>query len=664
MPIRFRLAIYLVIALSLIISLVIYANYEQNKLYIKLNSIQTTSATLLQSTEQLDNNFQKQLLAWTNLLLRGQDSDHYHEYLNIFYSQERNTRKLIKNLIHNLESYTAAKKSAVQFQQAHNLIGTRFRKALIIYNESNKPAYDADQFIFESVKKPVLLLSGIKNNILIKQKSLLQTTQDEFKSEQTFIIIVFVILLFNIVAIFILLLDKYYANPLYKTTQVAKSISKGDYSQRISEDLPGEFNHYAKAFNHMINNLSKINEDLISNMNELHGEISIRKMLEKELKNKHLVAEDASKAKSEFLSTMSHELRTPLNVVTGYIELLNMTPLTDDQKNYIKSIQAGSTSLLSIINDILDFAKIESGKLNIDLSSFSIRDMLDEINDMFSLTTVEKNIQFTITTSANVPDSIISDFNRLKQILVNLLSNAIKFTDNGYVKLLVNAIAAESNSTVNLNFIVEDSGIGIHQEYLDKIFNHFEQQSGQDSRKYGGSGLGLAISKKLALLLNGDLTVKSQLDNGSTFTLSLNDVEVSKSHIPSMQDSPEIVLPPATVLIADDMAANRKLLINYLRNHPVNFIEACNGKEAVDLAKQHIPDLILMDIKMPEMDGTEASTILRSDKTTRDIPIIAISASSIHEDNTELKEALFDEYLTKPLKLNTLIHKLSIYLNK
>ncbi|MCW9030870.1 MAG: ATP-binding protein [Gammaproteobacteria bacterium] len=375
-------------------------------------------------------------------------------------------------------------------------------------------------------------------------------------------------------------------------------------------------------------------------------------------------AERSNQDKSDFLSRMSHELRTPLNVVTGYIELLNTTPLSKEQQDYIKSVQAGSSSLLSIINDVLDFAKIDSGKLTIDFSTLSINDMLDELNNMFSLTAAEKNIQFNITTSANVPDSINSDFNRLKQILVNLLSNAIKFTEHGSVNLLIDATPAEIASRIKLVFKVEDSGIGIHEEYLDKIFNHFEQQSGQDSRKYGGSGLGLAISQKLALLLNGELTVTSYLNQGSTFTLTLNDVEVTQNHNPSADELPEIVLRPATILIADDMEANRKLLINYLRNHSITFLEACNGTEAVQFAQEQNPDLILMDIKMPEMDGIEATTILRANDATKDIPIIAISASSIHEDNSDLKEKLFNDYLTKPLKLNTLIQKLSLYLNR
>ena len=662
MPIRIRLGIYLFIAFSLIMSLMFYAHYVQQQLYLKLSKIQSTSSTLVQSTIELDNNFQKQLLAWTNLLLRGQNDNKYHEYLTLFYDQERNTRNDTILLIDKLTEYQEARQTALRFKDAHNLVGLRFREALEIYNESTTPAYDADSFVLDSVNTPVLLINEIKNNILKQQKLLLETTQNRFHEEELVIFIVFIILTINIVTIFLLLIDKYYGKPLSKTINVAKNIAQGDYKQRIDENLPGEFNLYATAFNQMIDQIAATNKELVSNMNNLENEIVVRKELEQELKNKRLVAEDAARSKSEFLSTMSHELRTPLNVVTGYVELLQTTDLSETQRNYIHSIQSGSTSLLSIINDVLDFAKIEAGKLGIDFSALSVTDILDELNNMFTLAAKEKNLRFSISTTANVPNSIVSDFNRIKQILVNLLSNAIKFTENGHVNLLVDARPTNNPTTINLFFTVEDSGIGIHEEYLDKIFNHFEQQSGQDSRKYGGSGLGLAISKKLALLLNGDLTVTSTIDHGSRFTLALYDIEITQSDSTPTSKSPEVVLPKSTILIADDMEANRKLIMNYLRSHPVQFIEAANGNEAVKMAQEHKPDLILMDIKMPDMDGIEATQILRNDDSLKDIPIIAISASSIHEDNAELKETLFDEYLTKPIRMSNLVQQLSRYL--
>ena len=400
-----------------------------------MNQIHETSSNLIHLTEQLDNNFQKQLLAWTNLLLRGQEPTEYHFYLQNFYTQERKTRSEVKLLSSKLNDYIFAKQSANNFISAHNELGFKFRKALKIFNQSTTPAYDADQFIWGSVAIPTDLLSLIKNDILSQQKILIAETKTSLTREKDILLYtsIFFILLFLI--LFIWILDISIGRPLSKTTTVAKNISNGDFSQRVSENLPGEFNLFATAFNNMMDHISATNKYLNENMKTLQDEIHVREDLEKELHNKRLIAEDASRSKSEFLSTMSHEIRTPLNIIIGYLELLNLTELTDEQQNYLQSVQSGSSSLLSIINDVLDFAKIEAGKLNIEYNILSLSDLTNEINHMFFLPAETKNIQFTITISDNVPKGIISDFTRLKQILVNLISNAIKFTEKGFVKL-------------------------------------------------------------------------------------------------------------------------------------------------------------------------------------------------------------------------------------
>ena len=665
MSIRIRLGLLLSVALLIIMSLAIYASNAQNNLHLDLNKIKSTSSNLIHLTEQLDNNFQKQLLAWTNLLLRGQNSTEYHRYLSAFYQQERNTRNEIKSLLKELNQYKTAKQSTVKFETAHNYLGTRFRKALVIFNDSDTPAYTADKFIWDSVNIPIQLLSQIKTNIIIQHDSLLANIEEEFQDKQLLLLSISFLFLIAVVIFFTWLLDIYLGQPLSKTTAVAKNITQGDYSQRVIENLPGEFNIFAKAFNNMMEKISSTNTQLLENMDSLKVEIVMREALEEELKQEKIVAEEASKTKSEFLSTMSHELRTPLNVVTGYIDLLNFTELSDEQKDYIKSIQSGSSSLLSIINDVLDFAKIESGKLNIEHNSLAISDLLDEIKNMFELPAADKNLQFNINCSSNVPHTITSDFSRLKQILVNLLSNAIKFTEQGHITLSVDVNPNQDPSKMDLVFQVEDSGIGIDDAFLDKLFTQFEQQDGQDSRKYGGSGLGLAISQKLSHLLHGDLAVNSILNKGSVFTLYLFDVEKSDAAIETKDNKIQgfTSLNSSTILIADDLKQNRNLIKDTLRTQPITIIEAVNGREAIKLAKEHLPDLILMDIKMPEMDGIEATKIIKSDERLKTIPILAISASSLQEDNAELKQSLFDDYLTKPVRLKLLIEKLSHYLN-
>ena len=665
MSIRIRLALFLLLALFSIMLVIIYASNSQSKLHKNLNEIRSSSSILIHLTVQLDNSFQKQLLAWTNLLLRGQDANKYHYYLNVFYQQERNTRNESKALINKLSTHPQAKLLALDFKKTHDTLGLSFRKALLIFNQSKTPAYHADKFTWGKTDKPVILLSQIKKIILSRQKFLLSAAQINFDNETKLIIYFAFFLLLMFVLTFFWLLDKYFGQPLLKTSNVAKIISMGDYSQRVDENLPGELNLFARAFNKMMDQISDNNHELEIKMDDLQNEIVKRQFIEKELIQKKLVAEDASKTKSEFLSTMSHEIRTPLNIVNGYIELLEMTELSPEQKSYMASIVSGSHSLLAIINDVLDFAKIESGRLSIENQALSTSELLDDISNMFNQLALDKNIEFTITASDTVPESFTSDIVRLKQILVNLLSNAFKFTEKGSVKLSIDAISTTTPSHMDLIFVVKDTGVGIDKNFINKIFNRFEQQSGQDSRKFGGTGLGLAICKKLSLLLNADLSVESTINEGSIFTLKLLEAEIEKRSLNrdnnTNKDLP--LLQPAKILIADDMEANRNLIKTCLRGQPIEFLEAENGQEAIDLAREHTPDLILMDIKMPEVDGMEATRTIKDDKKLKNIPVIAISASSIHEDNSELKQALFDDYITKPIRLKILVGTISQYLN-
>ena len=399
MSLRIRIALYVSLILLIIISLSYYSSYSQNQLHNKLDKIHRTSAHLIHLTEQLDNNFQKQLLAWTNLLLRGQDAAEYHRYLQRFYQQERVTRAELKSLLNQLNEFIDAKQSTLELIDAHNVLGLKFRKALIIFNQSSTPSYAADKFIWNSVVQPIKLLSQIKNYILKHQKILLNETELTFSKEKNIILISYIFIIISFIILLLWLLDKYLGKPLSITTNVAKAISAGDYSQRISKTLPGEFNLFSSAFNKMMDHILEKNEELEQKMDDLQNEIVRRQVIEKELHQKKLIAEDASKTKSEFLSTMSHEIRTPLNIVTGYIELLEMTKLTPEQQDYLKSIVSGSESLLAIINDVLDFAKIESGKLLIQNNVLSLSDLLDDITNLFNQLASEKNIQFNITVS-------------------------------------------------------------------------------------------------------------------------------------------------------------------------------------------------------------------------------------------------------------------------
>ena len=665
MSLRIRLAVFLSIALLVMLLLVIYTGNVQKDLHKNLDVIRSSSSELINLTEKLDNHFQKQLLSWSNLLLRGLTPEEYHRYLQAFYQQERETRSEIKNLKNRLDAYVKAKLDIEKFSEAHNHLGLRFRKALTIFNQSDSPIYDADRYIWDAVDDPIKLLYQAKESILGHKQQLLIQAENEFdKSERNFIFIALSIVIINI-AIFIWLTDIYLGRPLSKTINVARKVSNGDYSQRVTDNMPGEFNLFARAFNQMMDGINGANKELRKNMQTLQDEITRREKLERDLEQKKQIAEDASRAKSEFLSNVNHEIRTPLHVVTGFTQLLARTETTEKQKKYIKSILSGSDSLMNIINDVLDLAKIEAGKLNIELVRFDLHEMLTDVEGMFSKLSAKKGLSFQLLISKNTPRIIITDKNRLKQVLLNLLSNAVKFTTTGGIKLLVDSSSTKTPHRTDLNFSVEDSGIGIPEEYHHKIFNQFEQQDGQDSRKFGGTGLGLAICLKLAQLLNGNITFSSKPELGSVFTLKLYGVEMSDV-LPETNNHTEETqqrLNAAKILIVDDMQANRKLVMTFLEDQPVELSEAENGRQAIEQARKHKPDLILMDIKMPEMDGIEATRIIKDDEELKVIPVVAITASSLQEDNTQLKKTLFDNYLTKPIKIEKLLKVLSYYLN-
>lgn len=397
-------------------------------------------------------------------------------------------------------------------------------------------------------------------------------------------------------------------------------------------------------------------------------DITAQKTFEEKLKIQKDKAEAATQAKSEFLANMSHEIRTPMNAIIGFTELLEGTELNSKQKSYLSSIKTGGKGLLTIINDILDLSKIEAGKLKIEYEPINPHKLFGELQQIFTQSIEEKELAFNINIDEKLPDTIVIDQTRLRQILFNLVGNAIKFTDHGYINLNIKAIdkdLVDGQSKIDLIIEVKDSGIGIPKEQQANIFHKFEQTDKQNRRKYGGTGLGLAICEKLSHMMNGKITLQSEIGRGSTFTVHLNDVAVgsiSETNQKVTLIMQYIEFEPATVLIVDDIETNRVLIQEHFSQTPLKFIEAENGKIAVKLAKKYRPDLIIMDIRMPIMDGYEAANLIREDKETSKIPIIALTASVHEEKAKHLTESGFDEYLGKPVHKSQLTTAISNYL--
>ena len=399
---------------------------------------------------------------------------------------------------------------------------------------------------------------------------------------------------------------------------------------------------------------------------ELEDERTYIKSLNAELIKSNEIAKSAAKHKTEFLANMSHEIRTPMNSIISFAEILDKEIQNPVHKEYLSSIKKGGNALLAIINDILDLSKIEAGKLNIKKETINPSKMFLEIESIFHGKIISKNISFIVEIDKNIPKYIILDGIRTRQILFNLIGNAIKFTQTGYIKLKVENIYKDNiKNKVDLLFSIEDTGIGIDEKNLKSIFNAFEQQGDQDIAKYGGTGLGLAICTKLVHMMNGEIKVQSKKNVGSTFTVILKDIDISSIQeeiVPQKLLSSNIIFKKSKILVVDDVEENRKLMEASLKDFDLDLTMAENGKEAIDKLKNLNVDLILMDLRMPIMDGYEAAGIIKADDKLKQIPLIALTASVMGEALEKVSQYGFDGYLRKPVIIEELIEELSKYL--
>jgi CheY-like chemotaxis protein len=377
-------------------------------------------------------------------------------------------------------------------------------------------------------------------------------------------------------------------------------------------------------------------------------------------------AESASRAKSEFLANISHEIRTPMNAVIGFSELLKPLITDPKQKNYLASISTGGKNLLSLINGILDLSKIEAGKMELEYEPVRPRALFDEVHRMFAVQAAVKNIAMVVDFSGDVPDCLILDEVRLKQILFNLVGNAVKFTEKGFVRIEVQKRDSVGGDGIDLSITVEDTGIGIPAQYHADIFEAFKQKDGQSTKRFGGTGLGLSITKRLVEMMGGTITLQSEENKGSRFQIVIPHVTVVPAAAePEALPSPvsdDIVFEPASILVVDDLTPNRLLIKEYLAQTPLTIIEAENGEDAVRLAKHHQPDLILMDIRMPVLDGIEATKQIGLNEATRDIAVVALTASVMAEERDSLMAMGFAGFLDKPVTEKALYRELKRFI--
>ena len=462
-------------------------------------------------------------------------------------------------------------------------------------------------------------------------------------------------------------ISRWICRSLSDLAESAKAITRGEWRAPLVLERHDEVGKLSRSFALMSRQLSEafsgLEEKVRSRTVEL--EQKNRELTEAKAVSESLAeeAKASSRAKSAFLASMSHEIRTPMNAVLGLSDLVLATPLSEEQREYLTLVQTSAESLLGILDDILDLAKIEAGKMSLENRPFRLRPVVEQVRALMRPRAEKKDVALRASVAPELPDAFAGDPLRLRQILMNLVGNAVKFTSEGSVEIVV-TLGGGNEEQPQVMFAVSDTGPGIPQGKVHLLFDDFSQLDGSSTRKHGGTGLGLAISRSLARLMGGDITVESEVGKGSVFRFTLPLLRHSEE-IAEEQDAPDAGISPmkGNILLAEDNAVNTKMAVAMLKKTGLTVRHARNGREAVEMWRSEPFDLILMDCEMPVMDGLEATRKIRSEEQDgKSIPIVALTAYAMKGDRERCLEAGMTEYISKPLRSGKLYSLLARFL--
>ncbi|KAB2952634.1 response regulator [Heliorestis acidaminivorans] len=453
--------------------------------------------------------------------------------------------------------------------------------------------------------------------------------------------------------------------PIVEMNDAAKEYAKGKWNYPLQINRDDEVGQLGKTFQQMAKQLAELFGHLEDKVEERTREL--------EQKNEELIEanqkkEMAAQAKAAFLANMSHEIRTPMNAILGFTEIMQDQVKDEQEARYLNYISSNGETLLRIINDILDLSKIEAGRIEIQHRPTDLKNLFNEVQMAFLHLLEAKGVEMKMEIASNIPAKVMIDDVRLRQVLFNLLGNAVKFTHSGYIAINVQqGSSVNADGTFDLIFAVQDSGIGIEESQKQAIFDAFVQQKGQDTGQYGGTGLGLAITKRLVEIMDGSITVESEVGQGSTFQVLLRGI-APVQQVSAVEDglddidTEKIRFSQSTLLIVDDIETNRQLLKDYLQDHNLRVIEAKDGREALESIALYQPQLILLDMKLPILSGYEVMEVLQMDDELSHIPVVACTASVLEEEEATVRKAGCVGFLRKPVSKKELVSELARFL--